>query len=186
MDKMTRKATIRASNEETKSLTFVMISRENTCKRFDWNNGRYYNETLDINGARFDELKTMFKDHEPSVDNAIARVENIREEDGELLCDAVFASDDDSQKIYKKYIDGVLSDVSIGYSIKEQKREKGEDSIDEVLVTDFSILELSAVWKGADKGAKKREEEQMAQMKQSAYYETQKRKLNLKEKEIVL
>ena len=178
-----RKASLKSSNDETKTLDFVIVSSDNACTRFDWASGRYYTETLDVKGAQFGELKTMFKDHNPSVDNAIARVENVREENGELVCECVFASDEDSQKIYRKYADGVLSDVSIGYSVKDFKKTKG-DKIDDVLVTKFNILELSAVWKGADKGAKKREDERVAEI--SAYQKAKLRSLNLKLKELQL
>ena len=77
----------------------------------------------------------------------------------------------------------MLSDVSIGYSVKDFKKTKG-DKIDDVLVTKFNILELSAVWKGADKGAKKREDERVAEI--SAYQKAKARSLNLKLKELQL
>ena len=40
---------------------------------------------LSVAGADTSELTTLFKDHEPSVDNAIARIENIRIVDDEYL-----------------------------------------------------------------------------------------------------
>ncbi len=65
----------------------------NACLRFDWELGDYIEE-LDVKGARFENLKTLFKDHKPSVDNAIARIENIRIENNELVCDCIFAKDE--------------------------------------------------------------------------------------------
>ena len=46
-----------------------------------------------------------------------------------------------------------MTDVSIGYTIDEviETEKKGEPT--HVLVTKFTILELSAVWKGFDSGA---------------------------------
>ena len=64
----------------------------------------------------------MFKDHIISVDNAIARVENIRLEDGELLCECVF--DESSTTIYERFKNGILNDVSIGYRVIESEISK--------------------------------------------------------------
>lgn len=177
MKKLTRAAKLRSKDFEQRRLSFVMISKDNDTERFDWDKGKYI-ERLDINGARFDALNTLFTDHEPSVDNAIAKIENIRMENDELVCDCIFGSDDRSQSIYKKYESGILSDVSIGYIIKEQKESK-ENGKRVVLVTDFEIFELSAVWRGADSGAKKRamEDEHMARIRQI---------LDIRQKQLIL
>ena len=154
----TRKASLKQSfSENEKRLSFVIVSKNNTCKRFSWELGTYY-ESLNLEGAKFDELKTMFKDHNPSVDNAIARIENVRLEDGELVCDCVFSEDEKSLEIFKKYENGILSDVSIGYKILDEVIDKKANPKTS-FVKSYEIYELSAVWKGADKFAKKREEQ---------------------------
>ncbi|MCW1533576.1 HK97 family phage prohead protease, partial [Campylobacter jejuni] len=61
---------------------------------------------------------------------------------------------------------GILSDVSIGYRVLKQVVDK-KSSPKRVLVTEFEIFELSAVWKGADKNAKKRFEEDEKKENQS-------------------
>ncbi|TEY00366.1 HK97 family phage prohead protease [Campylobacter sp. US33a] len=175
-------ARLRSVHEEINTLTFTMISNSNTCKRFDWELGEYLEE-LDIRGAKFDELKTLFKDHNPSVDNAIARIENIRVENGELVCDCVFAKDEKSLEIFKKYQDGILSDVSIGYRVLKQNIDK-QSTPKRVLVTEFEIFELSAVWKGADKNAKKRFEEEDEKRKVKALSEARDREIDLLQKSI--
>lgn len=138
---------------QTRTVPFILVSKDNAGERYDWWEGRIYIEELDPKGAILTELRTFFKDHSPSVDNAIGRVENLRLEGSEIKCDVVFGSDEDSLKVFQKYAEGILTDVSIGYTIDEviETEKKGEPT--HVLVTKFTILELSAVWKGFDKNA---------------------------------
>lgn len=156
-------------------MRFCIVSSDNDYKRFDWESGRYYTERLDINGADTSELKTMFKDHEPSVDNAIGAIVRTESINGELFAFVKFGSDEKSQEIAKKYQDGILSDVSIGYTIT--KLEKQDDIW---TARAFSIHELSAVWKGADKGAKLREAERSNEI----HAQNIARKIKLKSKEL--
>lgn len=85
-----------------------------------------------------------------------------------------------SLDIFKKYQDGILSDVSIGYRVLKQVVDK-KSSPKRVLVTEFEIFELSAVWKGADKNAKKRFEEDEEKKKIKALSEARERELKLLE-----
>ena len=140
--------------DDTKRLIpFIIVSKDNAGLRYDWYSDEIYEERLDVKGATFDTLRTFFKDHEMSVDTAIGRIENTRIEGGEIKCDVIFGSDEDSDTIYRKFREGILSDVSIGYSIQEVVETEREGQVTEVLVTKFNILELSAVWRGFDKNA---------------------------------
>lgn len=170
-------AKIRNIDSDNNILSFVMISNSNACKRWDWDMGEYLEE-LDISGARYNELRTLFTDHNPSVDNAIAKIENIRVENNELVCDCIFAKDERSQNIFKKYKDGILSDVSIGYKILKQTIDK-DSNLKKVLVNEFEIFELSAVWKGADKNAKKRFFDEQTQKEAKALAQARERELEL-------
>jgi len=139
---------------EKKMIPFIMVSSENAGERYDWYEDEVFIEKLLVEGAKFDELNTFFKDHEHSVDTAIGRVENIRIDGGNLKCDVYFGSDEDSMVIFNKYLEGILTDVSIGYTISQytEERKQGEPTV--ITVTDYSIKELSAVWKGFDSKAK--------------------------------
>ena len=58
-----------------------------------------------------------------------------------------------------------------------------KDNKNYVLVTKFEILELSAVWKGADKGANLRNKNDIEKIQRAKeYMDLQKEILNLKEK----
>jgi len=147
-------------DDETNTLSFVFVSDDNSGKRFDWGSGEYYDETLDVSGANVERLNTFFKDHYRSVDSAVGKVSNTRVENGQLIGDVTFGSDEDSQRVFSKYSEGILTDVSIGYEIRDYKVEQGaENERDNVTVTDFDIFEVSAVGIGFDSGAKKREGE---------------------------
>lgn len=141
-------------NEETRTIPFILVSDDNSGLRYDWWEDEIYEEKLIPDGATFDRLNTFFKDHRMSVDTAIGKVVNTRIEDGQIKADVIFGSDAESQTIFNKFREGILTDVSIGYSIQDTKTTKREKDYPLVEVTRFDIHELSAVWKGFDKNAK--------------------------------
>lgn len=151
----TRKLQVESNliDETTRKVPFILISQDNEGERYDWWTDEVYIEKLDVNGANYERLNTFFKDHIRSVDSAIGKVENIRIEGGQLKADVIFGTDDDAEKIFRKYVEGILTDCSIGYKINATtvEQRKGEPTL--VTVTDFEIRELSAVGIGFDKGA---------------------------------
>lgn len=141
-------------NEESRMIPFIVVSDDNAGLRYDWWNDEVYEERLDVNGATLDNLNTFFKDHHLIIDNAIGRVENKRVEAGQIKVDVVFGTDENSDTVFRKFKEGILTDVSVGYSIQEVVTTERENEPTEVLVTKFDIHELSAVWKGFDSKAK--------------------------------
>lgn len=156
-----RQATVRleATSGDTNpnTHTFVMVSDDNGGMRYDWYSGESYVEELSIEGGSTENLRTFFKDHNRSVDSAVGRIENVRVEGGTIISDVVFGSGDNEQSIHRKYSEGILTDVSIGYQINGYSVEERDGEPDLVTITDYDIFELSAVGIGFDKGAKKRE-----------------------------
>jgi len=148
-----RKRAVGKIDEKARKVPFVMISVDNAGERFDWWSGETYIEELDVTGANLERLKTFFKDHDIRVDNAIGRVQDPKVKKDELICDVVFGTDDDSENIFRKYIDGTLTDVSIGYNIRDIVITEKKDEPTHILATDYDILELSAVGVGFDAGA---------------------------------
>ena len=147
-----RSASVRKQDTNKKdSLTFVMVSDKNEGMRFSWEFGNFI-ERLDINGANMEKLNTFFKNHNRDVDAAIGRVENKRLDGTSLLADVVF--DESGADIKRKFENGTLSDVSIGYTINKYEVEEREGEPDIITVTDFDIIELSAVGVGFDEDAK--------------------------------
>jgi phage major head subunit gpT-like protein len=148
----TRAAQISTQKGDDGTLTFVMVSDKNDGERFDWGSGQFYVERLSIDGANTQLLNTFFKNHDRGVDDAIGKVTNTRKQDGQLLADVSF--DDDGLSIKRKYENGTLTDVSIGYRINKYEVEEREGELDLVTITDYDIIELSAVGIGFDSGAK--------------------------------
>lgn len=148
------------------TLTFVIVSDDNGGMRYDWSSGVQYIEVLEVDGANTSQLNVFFKDHIRSVDNAIGKVINVRVEDNMLLCDVTFGSDSDSQRVKQKYIEGILTDVSIGYNIQEYRVEEVDGAPDIVTVTKYDVFELSAIGVGFDSKAKKREDNIMKMTEQ--------------------
>lgn len=145
---------IDTDTRENDTISFVIVSDKNEGMRYDWFSGESYIERLDISGANMDRLNTFFKDHTRSVDAAIGCAVNKRQEGTLLLTDVKF--DESGLDVKRKYENGTLTDVSIGYEIKAYTVEEREGEPDLVTVTDFDIFELSAVGIGFDSGAKKR------------------------------
>ena len=81
----------------------------------------------------------------------------MRVDGGTIISDVTFGTGDDEQSIHRKYTEGILTDVSIGYQINKYEVEERDGEPDVVTITDYEIFELSAVGIGFDKGAKKRE-----------------------------
>ena len=138
---------------ENRTVPFILVSSNNAGERYDWWTDEVYIEELDPAGAKLDELGTFFKDHIRSVDTAIGSVDNARVDGGQIKADVVFGTDPDADLVFSKYRDRILTDVSVGYYVNDitVTEKKGEPT--HVLVTDYTIVELSAVWKGFDKGA---------------------------------
>lgn len=171
---------------ENRTIPFILVSEENAGERYDWWSGETYIEELDVNGARLDELKTFFKDHRQAVDTAIGRIENPRVEDKRIVADVVFGNDDDASRVFQKYQDRILTDVSVGYYVNDIIVTSKKDEPDHVLVTDYTIVELSAVWKGFDKGATmgRQAGQHKEPAKELRNTEVLRRRFNLKLKEI--
>ena len=125
----TRKATLSTTKKEDGTLSFIMVSDNNGGQRFDWSSGEYYEEVLSIKGANTSNLNTY-------------------EENSQLLADVKF--DEDGLSIKRKYENRTLTDVSIGYRINAYEVIEREGESDLVTITDYDILELSAVGIGFD------------------------------------
>ena len=126
-------------------IRFTFISVDNSGTRYDWGTGELYEELLDPNGAIVNRLKTMFINHNRNVESAVGRVGKVGVEDGTLKGSVTFGSGETEQSVFRKYKEGIIDSVSIGYEIKDYKVETREGQIDLVTVTDYDIFEVSAV-----------------------------------------
>lgn len=157
----TRSLGANVRKNDNDELEFVLISEENSGMRYSWSSGKYYEELLDPNGANTDRLNTMFKDHNRSVDSAIGVFTSTKIEGGELVGTVKFGTGEDEQNVKRKYEEGILTDVSIGYIINAHTVEERDGQPDLVTITDYDVFECSAVGVGFDAGAKKRFEDEV-------------------------
>lgn len=171
---------------DKRTIPFILVSEDNAGERYDWWEDEVYIEELDPDGARLDELQTFFKDHRQEVDTAIGRIENKRVDGAQIKADIIFGSDEDASRVFTKYQDRILTDVSVGYYVNDIVVTSKKDEPDHVLVTDYTIVELSAVWKGFDKGATMgRAKPTLGEPKKLRNSDVLRKRLNLKQKETV-
>ena len=156
--------------------SFIIVSDDNGGMRYDRWSGEEYIEILDVNGADTSNLRTFFQNHSTQVQDALGRIQNIRTEFGEIKADVFFGRDGGS--IFQKYEEGILTDVSIGYTVDDYTVEEREGQPPLVTVTKFKILETSSVGLGFDRNAKhiskkslERERQEKEQAEKDAVWE---------------
>ena len=157
------------ANAETKSVP-VVIASENPVERWDDNAGEYYREILSMDGVRFrtnrQQLPIVDSHDRSTVRNVLGSVRNIRPENGQLVGDATFARDTDSQVAYEKLLDGHLTDFSITAMPTAQRAIRRGESVvhgtqeitgPAVIVTEWTPTDASLVAAGADETSTVRE-----------------------------
>lgn len=145
-----------AINEEERTIWFIAVSENNAGIRETWSGIRYIEE-IDVSSIDDTNLRLFIKDHTPSSDNAVGKVIQTLKEDGRFKVQVKFATTQDADTIFRKFVEGILTDVSIGY-----RYDIGEADIFEpdgaempyVRLKNVQIYELSSVWMGFDKEAK--------------------------------
>jgi len=147
---------------ENKSVE-VVIASQNPVERFDEDRQEVVREILMMDGIKYrnDKMQLPIVDsHDRStVRNVLGSVRNLRTENGQLVGDATFARDEDSQIAYQKLQDGHLTDFSITATPNDvttvQRGETasfGDDVIDGPadIVTSWTPTDASLVAAGAD------------------------------------
>ena len=95
----------------------VVVATENPVERYDYERGIVIREVLEMDGIQWrgnrNQLPIVDSHDRGSVANVLGSVRNLRVQGDELVGDAYFASDEESQRAYQKLIDGHLTDFSI-------------------------------------------------------------------------
>jgi hypothetical protein len=158
-----RMVSVRAetANAETKSVE-VVVASENPIERYDAERDSVIREILLMDGVEFrtDRMQLPIVDsHDRStVRNVLGSVRNIRKEGTQLVGDATFARDSDSQSAYEKLLDGHLTDFSITatpkqitsvrrgetYSLRGEIIEGPADIVTRWMPTDASLVAAGA------------------------------------------
>lgn len=137
----------------------VVIASEYPVERWDENTGQVVSEILRMDGMRFrgkrNQLPIVDSHNYDTVRHVLGSVRNIRVEGSQLVGDAVFAKDANSQEAYSKLMDGHLTDFSITARTRQAKSVKRGENIDgiqgpAVIVTEWIPSDASLVAAGAD------------------------------------
>lgn len=145
-----------AINEAERTIWFIAVSDNNAGVRETWN-GMKYIEEIDVPTIDDSELRLFIKDHKPSSDNAVGKVVETLREDGKFKVKVKFGTTNDADTIFRKFIEGILTDVSIGYRYNLEDADIIDlDGAEMPLVRlkNVQIYELSSVWRGFDSLAK--------------------------------
>ncbi|OCR90226.1 phage major capsid protein [Campylobacter fetus] len=142
-----------AFDDDNKIISFVALSKDNLHKRADLWGDEYY-LSVDTSGVSF-EATTLYKDHKISFDNAIGKIIESKFENGAFKARVKFDDDiKDSKEAYAKYKAGLSDSVSVGFGEYKLKELEKIDGIPHFMIYEGKIMELSAVWQGADPNAK--------------------------------
>lgn len=140
-------------DDEKKTISFIALSKNNLHKRATFWGDEYY-LSVDTSGVKFN-AKTLYLDHEPTFANAIGKIIDQKFENGDFKVKVEFSDEvAASREAYAKYKAGLSDSVSVGfgeYKVKEMDKIEG---VDHYQIYEGEIVELSAVWQGADPNAK--------------------------------
>jgi hypothetical protein len=120
-------------NEESRTVD-VVFATPTPVLRYSWYREEYYNEVLDMDGANLERASKglpVLDNHNSygSVRNAvIGRAENIRREGDQWVATVRFSKRDDVQQMVDDVRDGILTDISFGYSMDEVVRMEKQES----------------------------------------------------------
>ncbi|MCE3037503.1 phage major capsid protein [Helicobacter sp. faydin-H20] len=139
--------------EEQKDLTLSFIAISNHPIKRKFYDEEFY-VTIDTKSFSFD-AKTFFTDHEISFRSAIGKIISSKFEDGNIKVKVQFFKDiEDSYTAFKKFKNGMIDSVSIGIGDCEVEESGELDGLKHYTYKNGDIIELSAVWQGADPRAK--------------------------------
>lgn len=157
---ITREATFMPEtvNEEDRTVELVWTTGARVLRGY-WD--RYWEElSLDPKHVRMKRLNNgapLLKQHYGDVDGVVGVVEeaSLEAKRGRAKVRFAKAEDDpEADRIFRKVRDGILQNISVGYSTyKMEKVEDGADKIPVYRATDWEPYEVSVVAMGADDGA---------------------------------
>lgn len=113
-------------------------------------------EILDHNprSVRLERLRKtgpVVIDHQSSVLALVGKIESLEiSADRVGRCVVRLGTDDTSEQVFRKILDGILTEVSVAYLIHEAVLEKSGDSLDVYRVTDWEPYHVSFVAEPAD------------------------------------
>ncbi|WP_104753706.1 phage major capsid protein [Helicobacter salomonis] len=147
-----------AVDEQGKTLSFLAISKNPKIKQFewDWKEGKlkyYYLEVLTDN-LNF-QATQFYRDHNLRFESAIGVIkEHKLDESGHKVVVQFFEDVSDSLEAFNRYKNGLSQSVSVGIiNPKIVNTKQTYRGLPLKRMTKGDVIELSAVWRGADEKA---------------------------------
>lgn len=141
-----------AFDEVNHTISFIALSANPTIKRKGFFGDFYV--SIDTDKVQF-IAKTFYLDHNVSFESAIGNITEFKkDESGNLKVKVQFYPDiEQSLNAFKKYQKGLSNSVSVGFGDCEIVEKDKIDNLPHYHITQGEIVELSAVWQGADPNA---------------------------------
>lgn len=141
-----------AFDEVNHTISFVALSANPTIKRKGFFGDFFV--SIDTDKVQF-SAKTFYLDHNVSFESAIGNIAEFkRDESGNLKVKVQFYPDiEQSLNAFKKYQKGLSNSVSVGFGDCEIVEKDKIDNLPHYHIAKGEIVELSAVWQGADPNA---------------------------------
>jgi hypothetical protein len=141
------------ADDESRSIE-VVIATENPVERYDFRRDEIIKEVLRMDGIEFrtsrKQLPIVDSHDNSTVRNVLGSVRNIRVERDELVGDAVFADDQNSQEAYAKLRAGHLTDFSITATPNEIQMVRAGDKVRIRKQTIEGPAEIVTRWRPTD------------------------------------
>ena len=103
----------------------AVIATETPIEIYDWERRQMIRQVLLMDGVQFrngkNQLPIVDSHNDKTVRNVFGSIRNISIQDGSLVGDASFASDEESQIVATRYNEGHLNDFSIDAQILERQ-----------------------------------------------------------------
>lgn len=143
-------------DREARTAELVFMT-ETPVRRSDYS-GQYW-EVLRMKGAKLERLNSgraplLAQHSSQSLNAVIGVIESARIEGGVGIARVRFSRDQEADRVFQKVSEGVLTNVSVGYSVARYERAAGDaDEVRTMHAVDFTPHEISIVSIGADQNA---------------------------------
>lgn len=119
-------------NAESRTVD-VIFATDTPVLRYSWMRDEYYQEVLDMDGANLDRAGKglpVLDNHDTwgGVGQILGRAENVRKENGKWVATVRFSKRDNVEQIFNDVRDGIITDISFGYSVDEVQRMEKSDT----------------------------------------------------------
>lgn len=135
-------------DESAMTISFLALSDKPTIKR-NGVFGEYY-ITINTDKVNF-KAKNLYLDHNPTFENSIGVItESKKDKEGFKVKVRFFEHIPASKEAYERFKVGLSDSVSVGFGQCQIIEEKDIEGLPHFKIDEGDIVELSAVWRGAD------------------------------------